>query len=661
MCYRRRFSSLVFAVAILLSSRLLSAQSYDVLHSFSATEGSDPFGGLVSGQDGYFYGTTASGGTGQCIQGCGTVFRVDVAGNLTTLHSFSGGSEGYSPGPGLIRGADGRFYGMTESGGGGSCYQDFGCGTIFEIDSSGNLTTLHIFTGAGDAGGPAGLTQASDGAFYGTTNGGGGGSAGTIFKMDSSGLVTTLYTFGGYPNDGAHPWSALVEGTDGFLYGTTQDGGPDDEGSAFKVDRAGHLTILHFFTLADGGYPSGLVQGADGNFYGTTNHGGLGGGTVFRIDTSGNLTTLHSFAGADGEEPDGNLIQGNDGNFYGTTAWGGSGFGTVFKIDSSGNLMTLHDFSGSDGSHPHCTLLEDRGGILRGTTATGGANDQGVVFSIPEDAIASGPCPPGGPSLCLAGNRFLVNATWTKPDGESGQAHAVTMTPKSGYFWFFDPDNLELVVKVLDACSINAHYWVFSAGLTNLSVQLSVTDYATDTGFNFLYDSTGAAYPTQVDTTDFACAASPASATRETPAPSPPRLTSTSTPARERAETTRGCVGSDTDLCLAGRFRVEATWRTSSGMTGTGHAKTLTTDSGDFWFFDPDNIELVVKALDACTIDQSQWFFATGMTTLGVRITVTDTMTGDTKLYTNTPSGEVPGDAFVPILDTSAFHNCPGA
>jgi plastocyanin len=105
---------------------------------------------------------------------------------------------------------------------------------------------------------------------------------------------------------------------------------------------------------------------------------------------------------------------------------------------------------------------------------------------------------------------------------------------------------------------------------------------------------------------------------------------------------------------LSGRFQVEATWQTASGTNGSGHAANLTLESGYFWFFDPSNVELIVKALDACGIGSGQWFFSAGMTTVGVQLTVTDTFTGLVKIYGPTAVGV----AFVPILDTTAFSSC---
>jgi plastocyanin len=127
------------------------------------------------------------------------------------------------------------------------------------------------------------------------------------------------------------------------------------------------------------------------------------------------------------------------------------------------------------------------------------------------------------------------------------------------------------------------------------------------------------------------------------------------------APTGAGCVGSDTVLCFSGRFQVEMSWQTASGSSGVGYAANLTADSGYFWFFDPSNVEVVVKALDGCAIGSGEWFFAAGMTTVGVQLSITDTFTGDVKTYGNTPHGSTPGVAFVPILDTAAFSSCrPG-
>src|SRR5262249_27002424 len=128
----------------------------------------------------------------------------------------------------------------------------------------------------------------------------------------------------------------------------------------------------------------------------------------------------------------------------------------------------------------------------------------------------------------------------------------------------------------------------------------------------------------------------------------------------ERATTSSGtspCVPGDSVLCLrGGRYAVEASWETASGRRGDGHAVSARGESGYFWFFDPENLELVVKSLDACAIGRGEWFFAAGMTTVGVRLSVTDTLTGSVREY-----GNPVGSLFAPILDTGAFAFCPTA
>jgi hypothetical protein len=117
----------------------------------------------------------------------------------------------------------------------------------------------------------------------------------------------------------------------------------------------------------------------------------------------------------------------------------------------------------------------------------------------------------------------------------------------------------------------------------------------------------------------------------------------------------QACVQNAVTLCLsAGRYQVRTTWRTSSGQTGNGNAVRLTADTGYFWFFDPNNVEMVIKVLNACGLNNRFWVFAGGLTNVQVTTTVTDTNTGTVKTYTNPLS-----TPFQPILDTGAFATCP--
>ncbi len=202
------------------------------------------------------------------------------------------------------------------------------------------MTTLYSFGGGtGHGADPrGGVTQGSDGAFYGTTVVGGDNGEGTAFRITSAGALTTLFSFGGNTGHGAYPYHALIQGKDGNFYGTTHDGGSNGSGAVIQLTPAGVETVLYNFSGSngDGASPyAGLVQGTDGNFYGTTEGGGAyAHGIVYQITPAGRLTILHSFSnGTDGSDPEGTLIQGKDGNFYGTTHGDGkvSG-GTVYKL-----------------------------------------------------------------------------------------------------------------------------------------------------------------------------------------------------------------------------------------------------------------------------------------------------------------------------------------
>ena len=255
--------------------------TFTTLHNFNISDGLDPYAGLIQAADGNFYGTTIEGGS----LDAGTIFKLTPAGTLTTLYSFAiGSTNGYGPYGGVIQGTDGAFYGTTNKGGSNNF------GTVFKFTPGGTLTTLHSFSGAADGSSPsAGLIQATDGNFYGTTSaaGGVGGGYGTVFKITPGGTLTTLHSFSG-GTDGGRPSAGLIQATDGNFYGTTESGGTANAGTIFMVTPGGTLTTLYSFSGGtDGGSPlAGLVEGADGNLYGTAPSAGANGfGTVFVLQT----------------------------------------------------------------------------------------------------------------------------------------------------------------------------------------------------------------------------------------------------------------------------------------------------------------------------------------------------------------------------------------
>lgn len=379
-----------------LTAMATSAQTFTSLLNFDAKDGSAPRFPLVQGLDGKLYGTTSGGGA----HSFGTIFKLSVAGQITTLYSFcsqTNCSDGGSPN-GLVLSGDGNFYGTTYTTGTGG-----GGGTVFKITAGGALTTLHTFAGPPTEGSlPVGIVEGADGAFYGTTNSGGAKNDGTVFKITAAGAFKTLYSFCSQAScaDGTMP-NQLMQGSDGNLYGTTYGGGAHKEGAIFAITPAGKMTTLHSFSGGDGRNPdAGLMQGEDGEFYGTTFAGGAHKeGTVFKITAGGNLTSLYSFCSqtgcTDGTVPAAVLAQATDGNFYGTTAGGGLsgcsgnfGCGTVFKITSAGALTTLHTFDATDGEEPE-GLMQATDGNVYGLTLSGGdlenvGCDQGcgTVYSL---------------------------------------------------------------------------------------------------------------------------------------------------------------------------------------------------------------------------------------------------------------------------------------
>jgi uncharacterized repeat protein (TIGR03803 family) len=365
---------------ISLVTAVASAQTLTTLLSFNGTNGSLPTT-LVQGADGNYYGTTGGGAnvTSICNIGCGTVFSITPAGELTNLHNFDL-TDGANPSGGMILSADGNFYGTTSGGGPTICGRQ-GCGTIYKITPQGALTTLHGFNETDGASPASPPIQAANGLFYGTTIDG-GSHYGIIYKYTPGGKFTKMRAFG--IREGTSP-SGLMQATNGTFYGTTVQGGSDDVGTVFSMTPQGTLTTIFSFGHHEGDYAGdALVQATDGYLYGTTGGGTANSGSVFKITTGGTLTTLYTFTnGDDGGGPNAGLIQATDGNFYGTTSRAGSGgHGTIFQITPAGVLTTLHSFSSSDGADPGGTLLQATDGNIYGTTYYGGASDNGTIFRL---------------------------------------------------------------------------------------------------------------------------------------------------------------------------------------------------------------------------------------------------------------------------------------
>jgi uncharacterized repeat protein (TIGR03803 family) len=264
-----------------------------------------------------------------------------------SLYSFKGGSgDGASPEAGLMN-VKGTLYGTTSAGGANNY------GTVFSISPSGTETVLYSFKGgSGDGRYPyAGLLNVN-GTLYGTTDEGGAKDDGTVFAITRSGKETALYRFKGGSKDGSRPVAGLIN-VKGTLYGETPlggNGGGAGNGTVFSITPFGVETVLYRFKggSGDGESPLGELVNVNSTLYGTTNGGGANeNGTVFWITTSGKETVLHSFGGSgDGYSPQAGLVSVN-GTLYGTTFYGGSKYkGTVFSITPSDKETVLYSFKG---------------------------------------------------------------------------------------------------------------------------------------------------------------------------------------------------------------------------------------------------------------------------------------------------------------------------
>lgn len=263
--------------------------------------------------------------------------------------------------------------------------------------------------------------------------------------------------------------------------------------------------------------------------------------------------------------------------------------------------------------------------------------------------------------LCL-GN-FEVDVEWTTPAGATGRGVAEKLTAESGDFWFFDPANIELVVKVLDGCVINGHYWVFAAGLTDVQVTTTVRDLGSGLERTWTNPQGTVFEPIRETQAFAACVAESdsgaASRVRLSGAPkarAAELYQASLTQADRVAAASSACTASDTSLCLErSRFEVRSNWQTSE-RSGKGTVVPRTGDTGMFWFFSPDNIELIVKVLDGCRLNGQRWVLIGGLTDVAVELVVTDSESGEAKTY-RSPGGS----PFATILDTAAFACSAGS
>ncbi len=354
--------------------------STTLLHSLGVYEdGANSQCSPVLGADGNLYGVTFSGG----ILNQGVFYQTSPTGGYQILHVFSQyAQEGQNP-TGVIQGPDGNFYGTCATGG------QYGAGTVWMMDGSGNLTVLYSFSGS-DGSSPNGrLLVGADGSLYGTTVSGGAAGFGTVFTLTMNGSgFTDLHDFDpAIGNDGASPYAGLVQDASGTLYGAASSRGANGCGAFFKLNTDGTgYALLHSLTSAEGSNPYGSPILVGSALYAVCKSGANGYGSLVSVDTaSGTAGVVRAFNYVtDGGYPQGDLSLGPDGSFYGTNSDGGhsSGVGTAWKLDTSRGFTILQTFNASTGAHPYGGVVVDGSGTIYGATAQGGPTDDGMLFSI---------------------------------------------------------------------------------------------------------------------------------------------------------------------------------------------------------------------------------------------------------------------------------------
>lgn len=358
---------------------------FHLLKQFNSRTLPSPSAGFIKGNDGKLYGNFQNGGS----DNGGHIIRLEPDGSgLTMLYEYKQ-STGSWPFGNLMQAKNGDLYGMTQSGGA------YNGGTVFKIRPDGNgYTVLYNFNSESGTGPLGGLLQASDGKLYGVTQNEGFFGAGSIFSMndDGSDFAIVFYFNNNAPiNSGYYSRGSLIQGADGFLYGSLFQGGAGGKGTIFKIhtDGTGFKVIFNFSgNIVTGGNPaSTLLLGTDGKIYGMTQTGGLNNlGIIFSIAIDGsNFIKLLDFDGpVKGASPAGQLTEGTNGIIYGMTNRGGlNDLGTIFAINKNGTgFHKMADLKSDAASPVFGPLTESTPGVFFGMTYKGGSINGGAIFSI---------------------------------------------------------------------------------------------------------------------------------------------------------------------------------------------------------------------------------------------------------------------------------------
>jgi virginiamycin B lyase len=588
---------------------------------------------------------------------------------------------------GIAAGADGALWFTAQ-----------GTNKIGRITTTGTITEFAIPTASSA---PAGIAAGADGAIWFTE-----------LVADQIGRITTGGALSEYsiPTPGGHP-QGIVAGPDGAIWFT--------EVAANKIGRISPAGIFAEYPLAAGAGPLFITAGPDGALWFTES--GAAGNKIGRITIKGAITEFA--VPTAGSEPYG-ITVGPDGALWFTermakkigriTTAGevtelptlGPGFGIVAGPD--GNLWFTEPDSAKISS------LSTAGAVAEVALPTANAGPQGIAVGpdgglwfaegyVAKIGHATFLCTPSDTTLCLddqtGDRRWQLSIAFATADGggHAGNGHALPLAglgvSRGGLFWFFGGDNPEMLVKLLDGCTLNQEFWIFAAATTNAGFTLTVSDTRTGRVKAYSNPDGTAARPVQ-DTAAFACVAGDAAPGSEQPAAQAagksgleafapgtsgleafapgtsglapfadgassiePFAAATSAPPSPAGANLTACSSSSTAVCIDGRFLLQVSYRAGHGRNGPGQAIPLQSlgvaQGGLFWFFSADNPEMLIKVLNGCGVNQRFWIFYAAGTNVGFTVTVTDTRTGLQKTYVNTL-----GIAAPPVQDTMALP-CP--
>jgi uncharacterized repeat protein (TIGR03803 family) len=371
---RMLFQVLTVVLLGMILTTASPAQTFTDFFDFNGTNGGGThYAVLAQGRDGQLYGTTAWGGANNL----GVVFRINTAGIESVLYNFDG-THGWAPTGGLTLASDGNFYGTTQVGGSNDL------GVLFRITPSGTLTVLYNFgNGGNDIYPDSPPIQASDGNFYGTTQ---GDQYGEVYKYAKDGTFTVLHTFVG--TDGQSVIAPLIQAADGNLYGTTFEGGTYGWGTVFKMNTSGTILAQYSFdSPTTGGYLAWpVIMASNGNFYGTTSlYGGNGyTGSVFRLSKEFAYTLLYTEPNNSTQvisELQSGVVQATDGNLYAVGQAGGTNeYGGIFKVGLDGTSSVIYSFSIS--SLLSTGMMQHTNGKLYGSVNYAANNGNGYLYSL---------------------------------------------------------------------------------------------------------------------------------------------------------------------------------------------------------------------------------------------------------------------------------------